>query len=727
MLPTGSGRSPWIKATTCQRCETIVEPRLSKQWFVKVESLAKEAIDAVKTGKTRFVPENWTATYLQWMDNIHDWCVSRQLWWGHQIPAWFPASGPKLVNGELDFSNGTPVVARANPGVTAQNPSGEWIQDPDVLDTWFSSGLWPFSTLGWPSPGEDLKTWYPTSVMETGHDIIFFWVARMMMMGLHFMKKVPFEVVYLHAMVRDEKGEKMSKVKGNVIDPLHVIRGCEPEDLAPAMRNKFPKGLQPYGADALRFTLASLTQQGRDIKLSLERVNGYKAFVNKVWNASRFAMLKIGDFKPDATFIKDRKLSLADRWILSRLNKAVSTTQTALTAYQFGDAASTLYQFLWAEFCDWYIELTKGPLDGTDTEARDSSRAVLVFCLDQILRLLHPFMPFITEEIWQTLPITRPTASISIARYPENDRRLIDEAAEAEMRPVILAIEGLRNIRGESKLNRKVKIDATIQSANAQTRETLVKWSSYLTPLAGLATLNVTKPGPKPPQAAAQIGAEMEIYVPLAGIIDLAEERGRLQKEITRVEGELSGLKKKLENPNFVAGAPPEVVEKDRARITELTELIIKLHENLIRIAPLEVKIAPPSGGNVNLEEELKDELAGISVPDPDKQVTEALEQLREGTKEGLTSRDRMDLGVAYMNMGLVDDAVREFNKAKESEVTEAAEKKPAAKSAVKKKAVKKKAAVAKKKPALKKKATPKPKAKKQGAKPKRKPARKGR
>ncbi len=718
-----------LSVGTCQRCGTIVEPRLSKQWFVKIDSLAKDAIAAVEQGKTRFVPEHWTATYMQWMKNIHDWCISRQLWWGHQIPAWYPASGPKLSNGELDFSNGTPVVARANPGVTPENPSGQWVQDPDVLDTWFSSGLWPFSTLGWPAQTDDLKTWYPTSVMETGHDIIFFWVARMMMMGLHFMKKVPFEVVYLHAMVRDEKGEKMSKTKGNVIDPLDVIRGCKPEALMPALRNKFPDGLRPYGADALRFTLAALTQQGRDIKLSLDRVDGYKAFVNKVWNASRFAMLKIGDFKPDATFIKDRKLSLADRWILSRLNKAVASTQTSLTAYQFGDAASTLYQFLWAEFCDWYIELSKAPLEGSDAEARDASRAVLVFCLDQILRLLHPFMPFITEEIWQSLPITRPTESISIASYPEVDRRLDDAAAEAEMHPVILAIEGLRNIRGESKLNRSVRIEAHIQTSNAVTRQTLLKWSSYLTPLAGLGSLVVTPPGPKPPQAAASIGAEMEIYVPLAGIIDLAEERGRLQKEITRVEGELTGMKKKLENPNFVARAPPDVVEKDRARIAELTELIIKLNENLIRIAPLEVKIAPPTGGNVNLGEELKEELAGVSVPDPDKQVTEALEQLREGTKEGLTSRDRMDLGVAYMNMGLVDDAVREFNKAKESEVTEAAEKRkgPAKAAAAKKPAPKKKPAskpkrAAKKpakKPAVKAKARAKPA-------PKKKPAKKG-
>ncbi len=658
---------------TCQRCATVVEPRLSPQWFVKVEPLAKEAIAAVEDGRTRFVPENWTNTYMSWMKNIHDWCISRQLWWGHQIPAWYPASGPRLPNGELDFGRGQPVVARSNPGVTADNPKGEWIQDPDVLDTWFSSGLWPFSTLGWPENTPALKTWYPTSVMETGHDIIFFWVARMMMMGLHFMKDVPFKVVYLHAMVRDEKGEKMSKTKGNVIDPLDVIRGCPPESLQPALRNKYPKGLEPSGADALRFTLASLTAQGRDIKLSLERVEGYKAFSNKIWNASRFAMMRVGDdFKADDLFIKDRKLSLADRWILSRLNKAVSGTQAALLAYQFGEAASTLYQFLWREFCDWYIELSKGALEGENAEVKDSTRAVLVFCLDQILRLLHPFMPFITEELWQTLPITRPTESISISPYPEVNVRLDDPVAEAEMSPVITAIEGLRTIRGESGLNRNVKIDAHIQSSSAQTRELLVKWKAYLTPLAGLASLSVTGPGPKPPQSAAEINAQMEIYVPLAGIIDLAEERGRLQKEIGRVENELIGLKRKLDNAGFVARAPPEVVEKDRARVAELSERIVKINENLKRIAPIELKIAEPSEGLVDLAEELKDELASISLPLPDRQVTEALDRLREGTAQGLTSRDRTDLGVAYMNMGLVDDAVREFSKAKESEKEEA-------------------------------------------------------
>ncbi len=653
---------------TCQRCSTVVEPRLSPQWFVKAKPLADKAVEAVQAGRTKFVPETWTNTFYAWMKNIHDWCVSRQLWWGHQIPAWYPVdTSPKLDDGSIDFSKATPVVAREKPGVTAENPSGQWVQDPDVLDTWFSSGLWPFSTLGWPNQTPELKAFYPNSVMETGHDIIFFWVSRMMMMGLHFMGDVPFRTVYLHAMVRDEKGEKMSKTKGNVIDPLDIIRGAPKEALPPAIKNKFPQGMPPMGADALRFTLASLTQQGRDIKLSVDRIGGYRAFCNKIWNATRFAQMNMGDFEDDGSlFVKERALSLADRWILSRLNRAVQGTQASLAQYQFAEAASTLYQFLWGEFCDWYIELAKGALQGTDEGAKASTRATLAFCLDRVMRLLHPFMPFITEEIWQRLPIKRPTESICIAPYPEEDRRLDDPSAEAEMKPIIEAIEGIRTIRGESNLPPALKVEAQIQTASPQTRRDLERWRTYLMPLAGLQVLTVTDLGPKPPQAAADFRSNMEIYVPLAGIVDLAEERERLKKEIGRAEQEMAQIEKKFENPNFLERAPAEVVEKDKSRLRELEARKSKLGDNLRRIADGEVRIAPPADGNVNLENELKDELKGVKVPNPDSQVQEALAKLREGTKEGLSPRDHYDLGVAYMNMGLVDDAVREFNRAKD-------------------------------------------------------------
>ncbi|MHB8877009.1 MAG: valine--tRNA ligase [Myxococcaceae bacterium] len=706
----------------CQRCNTVVEPRLSPQWFVKIEPLAKPAIEAVEQGRTRFVPESWTGTYYGWMRNIHDWCISRQLWWGHQIPAYYCTScSPRLASGGIDYANAAPLVAREQPPECPKCHGGALEQDPDVLDTWFSSGLWPFSTLGWPQETAELRAFYPTSVMETGHDIIFFWVARMMMMGLHFMKDVPFRVVYLHAMVRDEKGEKMSKTKGNVIDPLDMVRGAKAEDLLPAMRNRFPQGMPAFGADALRFTLASLTQQGRDIKLSPDRVGGYKAFTNKLWNAARFALMNMGDFRYDGAPVKDRQLSLADRWILARLDRAIRGTNEALAAFQFSDAASTLYQFLWGEFCDWYIELSKGALYGTDETAKASTRAVLVYCLDQILRLLHPFMPFITEEIWQKLPMDRPAESVMIAPYPETDRRLEDPAAEREMGPVIAAIDGIRTIRGESNLPPATRVQAIVQSPDEGIRDTLERWRGYLMPLAGLSGVSIGPPGKKPAQSAAYVGERLEIFVPLAGVIDLAEERTRLAKEIARSEQELSSLEKKLSNPNFVARAPADVVEKDRARVAELGAKKTKLAENLRRIAPeasmpddkkdspalaglvpnpetAEVKIAAPvDGGGVDLSAELRGELDEVTLPGgPDPQVNEALKKLREGTKEGLSPADHYDLGVAYMGMGLVDDAVREFNAAKKP----APKKRPKAKAKPAKKAVAKKAV---RKPAAKK------------------------
>ncbi|MBX7112732.1 MAG: valine--tRNA ligase [Myxococcaceae bacterium] len=698
-----------LSLAVSQRSHVPVEPMLSPQWYVKTQPLAQKAIEAVEAGRTRFVPEPWTNTFYSWMHNIQDWCVSRQLWWGHQIPAWYPVdTSPKRSDGTIDFAKATPTVARSKPGKTAENPSGEWVQDPDVLDTWFSSGLWPFSTLGWPEQTEDLKTFYPNSVMETGHDIIFFWVARMMMMGLHLLGDVPFRTVYLHAMVRDEKGEKMSKTKGNVIDPLDIVNGQVAANLPAAVRNKFPQGMPAMGADAMRFTLAAFTQQGRDIKLSLERISGYKAFCNKIWNASRFALMNLGDYRADETFIKDRQLSLADRWILARLNKAISGTQSALTQFQFSDAASTLYQFLWGEFCDWYIELSKGSLYGADEEAKQSTRAVLVYCLDHILRLLHPFMPFITEEIWQKLPIARSVETICLAPYPEVNRRLDDPSAEAEMKPLIEAIDGLRAIRGESNLSPGLKLAAHIQTHNAQNRATLEKWRGYLMPLAGLSSVQITAPGVKPLQAAAEVRGDLEIYVPLAGIVDLAEERTRIQKEITKAENELVGLKKRLDNESFVKRAPPEVVEKDRARIDELTGRVTKLHDNLGRIQPVQVKIAPPAEGAIDLGEELKEELAQVTVAAPDAQVKEALDKLREGTKEGLSSKDHYDLGVAYMGMGLVDDAVREFTVAKKGDEVPAAKK--SAPGAAPKAAVAVKKGKAPAKPAAKK-AAPKAKA----------------
>ncbi|RKG89626.1 valine--tRNA ligase [Corallococcus sp. CA049B] len=757
-----------LNVGTCQRCATVVEPRLSPQWFIKIEPLAKPAIQAVEEGRTKFVPESWTNTYFHWMNNIHDWCVSRQLWWGHQIPAWYCAACTPAEERAKDTAD--VIVSRTAPESCPKCGGKDLMQDPDVLDTWFSSALWPFSTLGWPKQTADLQTFYPTSVMETGHDIIFFWVARMMMMGLHFMGDVPFRTVYLHAMVRDEKGEKMSKTKGNVIDPLDVILGAKADALQPSLRNRFPQGMPAHGADALRFTLASLTQQGRDIKLSMDRLGGYKAFCNKLWNASRFALMNMGDFNLDKTPLEGRKLTLADRWILSRLQKATEQTRASLEAFGFAEAASTLYQFLWAEFCDWYIELAKGSLYGEDAEAKDTTRAVLVTCLDRILRLMHPFMPFITEEIWQKLPMSRPTESICIATYPEPETAWVDAAAEGEMAPVIAAIEGLRTLRGESNLPPSAKVKAVVQSPDATTRELLERWRAYLMPLAGLSEVVVGPPGAKPPQAAAFVSGNLEIYVPLAGLVDLDAERDRLKKEIARAEQELASLQRKLDNPNFVARAPPDVVEKDKARVTELQERTVKLQDHLQRIAPeppmsetpsplpgsteseapeasesvapetAQVKVAAepraPKDEAVNLGQELKGEIeAEEAAQEPqaaDPVVEEALNKLREGTKEGLSAADHHDLGVAYMSMGLVDDAMREFDRAKEGgdtreapegsakPVKKAPAKKASAKKAAGKKTAAKKAAVKKapaKKASAKKSAAKKAPAKKSAAK----------
>jgi valyl-tRNA synthetase len=574
-----------------QRSGSVVEPRLSPQWFVKTAPLAEKAIAAVESGRTTFVPAPWTNTFYSWMRNIHDWCVSRQLWWGHRIPAWYDGNGPKMVDGSLDFSVAKPVVARDNPGPTAENPSGNWVQDHDVLDTWFSSALWPFSTLGWPEQTAELKAFYPNAVMETGHDIIFFWVARMMMMGIHFMGEVPFRTVYLHAMVRDEKGEKMSKTKGNVIDPLDIIAGAPLASLPKSIQNKVPKddsgqNMPALGADALRFTLASLTQQGRDIKLAVERVAGYRAFVNKLWNASRFALLNLEQFSltPERDVLS-YSLSLADRWILSRLSQVADNVNAAFASYQFADAASALYQFLWAEFCDWYIELSKSALYGDDPVKKEATQATLLTCLDTILRLLHPLMPFVTEEIWQRLPIKRDTVSISQAHYPFAMSAIRDSAAEAEMRPLIEVIEGIRTIRGESNLSPALKLVAEVQSDNARIVASLNNWKHYVLPLCGLSALQVNPLGKKPALAAADIRAELEVYVPLSGVVDLTEERERLSKEIDRALNEAQSIDKRLDNPQFVARAPAEVVEKDRSRANDLKQRAQKLNENLRRLS----------------------------------------------------------------------------------------------------------------------------------------------
>ncbi len=542
----------------CQRSQTVLEPLLSDQWYVRIEPLARPAIEAVEQGRTRFIPEQWTKTYMAWMRNIHDWCISRQLWWGHQIPAWYCADGHVTV-------------ARAAPDACRTCGSRELRQDEDVLDTWFSSGLWPFSTMGWPEDTQTLRTFYPTSVMETGHDIIFFWVARMMMMGIHFMGEVPFRTVYLHPMVRDEKGQKMSKTKGNVIDPLVIT--------------------EEYGADALRFTLAALTAQGRDIKLAVERIEGYRAFANKLWNATRFALMNLEGHVHRAVDPTKLAVTPADRWILARTQRAVNDTVAALEGFRFNEAANTVYQFVWGDLCDWYIELAKEAFYGDDAGKKAAAQATLTHALKTALLLLHPFMPFITEELWHVLRARVGAEgwpdSILAASYPRAGE--VDEAAERGFGPVIGIVEAIRNIRGEMNVPFKVVLeDVEIGSLAREAEATVREELGRVHRLANVKDARVLSDGAAPAkrgQSAVAVGAGFEVRVGLAGAIDLAAESARIDKEIAKLDQDLASVGKKLENPSFVAKAPPEVVEKDRARLAELREKKHKLEAHRAMIS----------------------------------------------------------------------------------------------------------------------------------------------
>jgi valyl-tRNA synthetase len=535
----------------CQRCETVLEPLLSDQWFVRIEPLARPAIAAVEEGRTRFIPESWTNTYMAWMRGIHDWCISRQLWWGHQIPAWYCADGHATV-------------AREAPARCASCGKGGLRQDEDVLDTWFSSALWPFSTMGWPEETDELRTFYPTSVMETGHDIIFFWVARMMMMGIHFMGDVPFRTVFLHPMVRDEKGQKMSKTKGNVIDPLDLT--------------------EKYGADALRFTLAALTTaQGRDIKLSKERVEGYRAFANKLWNATRFALMNLAGFRWTGEDPASAARTPADRWLLARLAGAVNAAVDALEAYRFDEAAGTVYRFIWGDLCDWYIELAKESLYGDDPARKRGAQVVLAHALETSLRLLHPMMPFVTEELWQTLKDAVGgegwPATILESRYPE--RRPADVDAVEAFAPVIGVVDAIRNVRGEMNVPWKTALRGVeVGGLSAAALGTLRAEQGRVQRLANVEGLVLHPAGQgaaRRPQCAVSVGAGFEVLVPLAGVVDMAAETARVAKEIAKVEADLGGIEKRLGNPSFVEKAPAEVVDEARARAEELQERRRKL------------------------------------------------------------------------------------------------------------------------------------------------------
>ena len=539
----------------CYRCKTIIEPYLSLQWYVNVQPLAAEAIKAVQTGDTRIVPAQWEKTYFEWMFNIRDWCISRQIWWGHRIPAWYCDDCGEIT------------VAREDAIVCAHCGSSAIHQETDVLDTWFSSALWPFSTMGWPEQTETLTKFYPTSCLVTGFDILFFWVARMMMMGLKFMDQVPFKDVYIHALVRDAQGQKMSKSKGNVIDPLSVI--------------------DEYGADAFRFTLAAFAAMGRDIKLATERIAGYKAFANKLWNAARFALMNLEEFDPATVDLNALDLAPADRWILVRLGETARDVNQALADYRFNEAASLLYAFTWHHFCDWYIELVKDDLYGEDATAKARARAVLFTVLEQLLRLLHPLMPFITEEIWQALPGSRPTAFLMQSSYPDGSGLPQDAAGAQRMELVMDVVRAIRNIRGEMNVAPGRQVAAVLDCKSEAAAAILAEGEGYIRALARVGELHCGVGIARPDKAATQVAGEVEILLPMAGLIDVEAEETRLTKELAKVGKDVAMFERKLSNEAFVAKAPPEVLEKDRGKLADAREKLAILQQSLEKIQAL--------------------------------------------------------------------------------------------------------------------------------------------
>ncbi len=530
----------------CYRCGTMVEPYLSKQWFVKAKPLAEPAMRAVRDGAIKIVPKFWENTYFEWMENIRDWCISRQIWWGHQIPAWTCKGCGEIT------------VVRETPKKCLVCSSTDLEQETDVLDTWFSSALWPFSTLGWPEKTETLKRFYPTSVLCTGFDILFFWVARMIMMGIKFMGDVPFHHVYIHALIRDAEGQKMSKTKGNVIDPLTVM--------------------ERYGTDALRFTLAAFAAQGRDIKLDEDRIEGYRNFCNKLWNASRFVFMNLEGYQGNCRPGENAEGSIADRWILSRLNNTTREVNEALETFRFNDAALAVYKFIWNEYCDWYIELAKPRLQVEGSE-KIAAQNVLVHVLKAALKLLHPFMPFITEEIWQKLP--KSADSIMVSTFPEFDAARSEPDVEKAMGKVMEVITGIRNIRGEMNLNPGLKLNALVKTRNADLEAVLKKHAGFIRELARVDQITIGPGIEKPKVSASSVLGEMDLIIPLEGLMDFDEERSRIEKELKKIGKDLIFLDKKLSNPNFVKKAPAEVIKKDEKRKTALSERQAKLETHL--------------------------------------------------------------------------------------------------------------------------------------------------
>jgi valyl-tRNA synthetase len=536
----------------CYRCGAIIEPYLSEQWFVRAKPLAEAGIAAVKAGVIRFVPEQWADTYYQWMENIRDWCVSRQLWWGHRIPAWNCADC-----GEVTVSLEPPAACKCG--------SVNLKQDEDVLDTWFSSALWPFSTMGWPDGGDTLRAFYPTSVLITGFDIIFFWVARMIMMGMEFMGREPFKDVYIHALVRDEHGRKMSKSKGNVIDPLVII--------------------DKYGADALRLTLTALTIQGRDIFMSESRIETYRFFLNKLWNASRFALMNLED-APGAVSPPERdderRLRLHDRWIAARVSDAISEMTELLDGYFFGEAARLMYDFVWNELCDWYLEMSKPALKGDEGPGRKrAAQSALCAVFRDVLKLLHPIIPFVTEELWDAFAFGE--GIIGRSEWPTAENPTDGELVKSDMAFLQNIIRAIRNLRAEVKLPpRKTAPMASLRLKDASKTLIVKENEDLIKLLAKTDEIELSEFGaPKPPKSIAAVTAEWELFFPVGGLMDVDREIARLEEEIKKLDDDMKRISGKLGNRNFVEKAPPEVVEKERAALADGEARLRRIEENL--------------------------------------------------------------------------------------------------------------------------------------------------
>jgi valyl-tRNA synthetase len=585
-----------LKVPRGDRSHTVIEPYLTYQWYVKSKPLAEPAIQAVEKGDVRFVPENWSKTYFQWMNNIEDWCISRQLWWGHRIPVWYDDKDNTYVGqDEAD--------ARKRHHLAADIALK---QDEDVLDTWFSAALWPFSTLGWPKQTKEFNTFFPTNVLITGFDIIFFWVARMIMMSLKFTGEVPFREVYITGLIRDAEGHKMSKSKGNVLDPIDLIDGIALEDLVkkrtyglmqPAMAQKiekathkeFPEGIPSYGTDAMRFTFCSVASYTREIRFDTNRLGGYRNFCNKLWNASRYVMMNT-DGQDTGTANKEMTLSLPDRWIISRLQQTIEDAHAALKLFRFDLYAQALYDFTWNEFCDWYLELSKPILTSPEStpEMLRGTRHTLVNVLEALLRLLHPIMPFITEEIWQRVaPLAGIEGhSIMLERYPETNSKLIDDTAVKELEWLKNVIIAIRSIRSEMNIAPGKPLPILFRHGTGFDKDNDDKHRHSLVTLAKLDSVKWLDTHEQPPPSASAFVGELEIFIPMAGFINKEEESARLQKEIAKLQKDLTFIENKLKNPQFVDKAPADVVAKERAKQAEMAMTLGKLEKQLSSLLP---------------------------------------------------------------------------------------------------------------------------------------------